>query len=103
MSLQEVAEILKRKKIICYGIAPFFIYSSDREEMAKAMETTGGQLYIENQSGTVQTIVENINKLEATRIEVKKEYKDVEYPELPFIILLSAVAGMIVLTKISKL
>lgn len=103
MSLQEAADILKRKKVICYGIAPFFIYSDEKAEMQRAMETTGGQLYIENQSGTVQAIVENINKLETSRIETKKDYRDIEYPALPFIILLISVSGMIVLTKITKL
>ena len=101
---KEAAELLKKNKIICYGICPDFMYyyGNLEEEMREAMEITGGQLFVENESGTVENIIKNITDLEATRVEVKKEYKDVDYPMVPFVILLVSLSMMFVCTRISK-
>ena len=102
ITMPEAGDILRDRKIVCYGIAPDFIYPDDRQEFQRTVEETGGKLFIEGKSGNVDTIVAEIQKLEATQIETKKEYNDVEYPFVPFMVLLVSASTMIVLAKISK-
>lgn len=103
ISLQQAAQLSKEKKITVYGIAPEQIQSQDKEELEKAVKTTGGELYIQSDKSTVPTIINNIQEKQKTLMKGQQEKKQIGKPEIPFILLIFSLFVLFILNKRVKL
>ena len=103
VSLTEAAEISKENNVTVFGIAPKEISDDKSTEMKNAMELTGGEYYEEASSGTVDSIVDNIEQEGKALIEVKEETRKIDRPMIPFIILLISIFILFLLDKKVKL
>lgn len=102
VTLPEAGKVCEDYNVVVYGIGTEFMYTQDMQEMRQVVEHTGGKFYIEEQSGSVRRIVQDIdthgkNLMQSTQYLVQKER-----PGLPFFFLLVGVSCFIVFLKISK-
>lgn len=101
-SLQEAAQLCKEKNIIVFGIGTGEMYNDKKEEMRQAMLTTGGKFYLEEEAGTFDNIVNDIETTSKSLVKSGKEYKEIPIMQLPFVLLLISISSMFVLIKISR-
>lgn len=87
LSLMEAAEYCKKAGVTVYGIGTKYMFSLDEAEMRKAVETTGGKFYLEEDGSAFKDIVDEIESKSASLVEGKTIYKEVETPEKCFIVL----------------
>lgn len=102
VTLQEAAQIAKRKNITIFGIAPKTIGTrseKDKTEFKKAVETTGGTLYTENSGTTISSIIDNIEQQQKTLMKGQKETRKIDKPQIPFIILVGSLLLLFILNK----
>lgn len=98
-TIEEAGRYSKNHNVIIYGIATANIKSSNLITFRNAVETTGGELYRSSSGETVDSIVKNIEKTSKNFIEGKEETIRMDIPEVPFIILLSCMLVLFILTK----
>lgn len=84
--LNEGAEICVDRNITVYGIGTSDMTTSNREEMKKAVEYTGGEFFIGSNSATFPKIVESIKAHSENLVADKSTYKDVDKPEVLIIL-----------------
>ncbi len=93
MNLKEAAEACKKNKVTVFGIFPdeenfyqpdFYNYDACISDFEKAVETTGGRVYVRTNDLPVSAIVQDIQKQEvmAVNMIVSKEIQDL--PLKPF-------------------
>jgi len=99
ISLKDAAKLAKKNIITVYGIAPDDIWSDNEEEFEEAMEIAGGELYKASSPSKVFKIINNIEEKEKSLIEMPKEIKKIDVPQIPFIILLVSVVALFVLIR----
>lgn len=99
VTLEKAAQLAKNKNITIYAVAPASITNDNKNKLQKATETTGGKLYIEENTNTVQSIVSNIEEQEKKLIKGKKETKKTDKPQIPFVTLLISFLALIILEK----
>lgn len=76
--------------------------SDNSKSMESAVRTTGGSFYIEEESGTVKSIINDINKQEKSLIKGNKELIKTDIITIPFIILMISISLMYMLASIIK-
>lgn len=103
VTVTKAGQIAKDRGIIVYALCPELTQDKDKQELRKAVETTGGSLYTETSSETVSDIVEKIEKTKKTEIQGTKETKRIDKPEVPFIILCISICILFILNKKVKL
>lgn len=103
VTVPKAGQIAKDRGIIVYALCPELTQDKDKQELRKAVETTGGSLYTETSSETVSDIVEKIEKTKKTEIQGTKETKRIDKPEVPFIILCISICILFILNKKVKL
>lgn len=69
VTLQEAADICTEKGIIVYGIGTKEMTDYDMEEMKTAVESTGGLFFLEEESGSINGIVNRINASQRTHMD----------------------------------
>lgn len=74
----------------------------DMDEMRAAVKKTGGEFYLEEESGTFGQIVKNIEKTSKSLLKEKTEIREVELVGVPFVVLLLSVSVMTIFVKITK-
>ena len=99
VSLQEAADICKRKKITVYGISPDTITNKDSIDFKTAVEKTGGTLYVQNNSATVSSIVNNIEQKEKNLKTGQNEIRKIDTPQIAFITLTISLLILFILNK----
>lgn len=91
LTLDEAAKVCKDRNIRVYGIATSTITEENEIAMKNAVELTGGRYYKETDySGNGQTVPEIVGSIEQTQKSLfkgNKKMKDVDKPEVPFVIL----------------
>ena len=98
-TLSEAAKLAKKNKIIVYGIAPSTIFPTDMLTMKLAVESTGGKYYTEGTDATVKDIVNEIEKTGKSLMKSKTENRIIDYPEVPFVLLMVSVIVLYILNK----
>lgn len=101
-SLEEAAKLCKSKGIVTYGVGTKEMYSDSTIEMSECMRLTGGEFYLEEESGSMDDIVENIEATAGTLITGSKKVIEHDYVQVPFAILLISIIGMCVTRKMLK-
>ena len=98
-TMEEAGKYSKNHNEIVYGIATANIKPRNLTSFRNAVEMTGGELYQSSSGETVDSIVKNIEKTSKNFIEGKEETIRTDIPEVPFIILLSCLLVLFILTK----
>lgn len=98
-TMEEAGKYSKNHNVIVYGIATANIKPRNLTSFRNAVEMTGGELYQSSSGETVDSIVKNIEKTSKNFIEGKEETIRTDIPEVPFIILLSCLLVLFILTK----
>lgn len=98
-TMEEAGKYSKNHNVIVYGIATANIRPNNLTSFRNAVEMTGGELYQSSSGETVDSIVKNIEKTSKNFIEGKEETIRTDIPEVPFIILLSCLLVLFILTK----
>ena len=101
-TLDEAASVCKSKNITVYGIGTKEMFDEDMDEMRAAVKKTGGEFYLEEESGTFGQIVKNIEKTSKSLLKEKTEIREVELVGVPFVVLLLSVSVMTIFVKITK-
>jgi len=88
-TLPQAADICASYDIIVYGIAPKgmggILSGADPEEFKAAVESTGGKLFIQSDSGTVNGIIDSIKALRANQTEAPPLTMRTDMPAVPFV------------------
>lgn len=99
VTLDQAADICKDHDVVVYGIGTNQMLDSDKENMKAAVTKTGGSFYLQEESGTVKHIVEEIEKESKYLIKGETEIQEVELVEVPAILLFCSVFLIILLKK----
>lgn len=99
VALPEAAELCKKRNVVVYGVGTKEMYETDLQEMKLAVEATGGQFYLEEESGTFKKIVENIEAKSEGLVKGNTFVTEVDYPRIPFILLVISCTIMYVVSK----
>lgn len=99
VTLGQAASLCKENNITVYGIGTSEMLDKDKETMKAAMIKTGGKFYLQEESGTVSDIVENIEKEGKSLVKGKKEIQEIPMVEAPAILLFSSVFVMFLCLK----
>ena len=98
-SLSEAASLAKDNNVIVYGIAPNSIRADDEISMRMAIEKTGGKYYTTASNTTVKDIVKEIESKAKNVTETKTNVRVIDYPQVPFVLLLISIIVLYVLNK----
>ena len=89
VSLEEAAKLCKSKEVVVYGLAPnpeTIKHVSDAstkvKNFEKAIDITGGNLYVQSENLTVSNIVKDIQNRQQIAAVEKTETKKVDKPEI---------------------
>lgn len=99
VNVEEAAKISKNKGIVVYSIATKNTTAKNGLELRKATELTGGQYFIQGQGETIENVVRNIESQEKTALEGDKKSVVIDYPQVPFIIILLGFTALIIVDK----
>ena len=102
VNLQEACDYCRKSKVTVYGIGTKLMYTSDKEEMMKAVQSTGGKFYLEENASTFHNIVEDIEKKSASLIKGKTIIKQIETPEKYYALLVISFIAFLILSIVLK-
>ena len=68
-SLKEAIDFAKRQKVEVIGLYPGSTLTTEGEDMKNQVESTGGEFYTMSSSGTVDSIVQNIEAQQKREVE----------------------------------
>lgn len=97
VTLDEAADICKENNVVVYGIETSQMYDDNKAEMESAVKKTGGTFYLQEESGTVKHIVEEIEKKGKNLVKGGTQIQEVEIVKVPVAILIFSVFFMLVL------
>ncbi len=98
VTLDDAAKISRSKGIKVFGIGTKIMSSEDRIALKEAVESTHGKLYNHSNS-TVDSIVKDIESTSKSLLKNQIETKKVDIPQVPFILLIISIIGLIVISK----
>lgn len=99
VTLDQAATLCKDKHVIVYGIGTSKMLAKNKMEMEAAMTKTGGKFYLQEESGTVSDIVENIEKEGKSLVKGTKEVQEIPLVKIPALLLFSSVFLMSICMK----
>lgn len=99
VTVDEAGEIARDKGILVYALCPELTQDKDKQELRNAVERTGGELFTETSSQTVSKIVEEIESTDKTEMKGSKETKQIDKPEIPFMILILSIIVLFITNK----
>lgn len=102
LSLEEAAGLCKENNITVYGIGTKNMYDNREAEMKSAVENTGGKFYLEEDSGSFNDIVTEIQKKSQNLVKGHHQVMEIECPETMFKILLLCMVSLVILTKLLR-
>ena len=98
LTLDQAAEISKRKNIIVYGIGTIDMIEENKNEFKNAVLKTGGSFYLPN-TQSVKKIVDNIESTSKSLIKVDSKKFKIDDPFVPFILLCTASICLIIINR----
>ncbi len=97
VTLGKAAEISRSKGVKVFGVGTEVMRETDRAEMKAAVERTGGKFY-EHSATTVNSIIDDIEATSKSLLDDQHETKVFDVPQVPFVLLVVAVAGIVLIT-----
>lgn len=101
--LDEAADLCLKKKITVYGIGTNLMADTDMASMKSAVEKTGGKFYLEEESGTVGSIVDRISKEAKSLVKGRIIVKEIPWIQMLIILLCISFALQILSVKLLKI
>ncbi len=101
VTLDKAAKISLSKGIKVFGIGTKTMNNDDKIAFKNAVENTHGKLY-EHSASTVNNIVKDIESTSKSLLKNQPETKKVDIPQVPFIMLLISIIGLIISKKVIK-
>ena len=111
VELNEAGDLCKKNKVTVFGIFPdretFSItndrdYEADLSDLKKNLEKTGGVVYEQSRTLTVDDIVKDIQKQEAMEVDEITTTRTVDVPETWIIVLVVSLIGFIAIGLVLK-
>lgn len=102
-TLDDAASICKNNGVTVYGVGTKEMTDENRESMKKAVESTGGQFFMEEESGTFDQIVTAIEKSSKNQVDAKMIVQEKSKVEWPFVALLIIFVMMTCIGRVIKL
>lgn len=102
-TLDEAASICKNNGVTVYGVGTKEMTPENKASMKKAVESTGGQFFLEEESGTFDQIVASIEKISKNLVKTRMLVQETPRIELPFIALVVAFAIMLAIGRVIKI
>lgn len=100
VTLDEAADICVRNDVTVYGIGTKEMTATNKKNMKNAVEKTGGTFFLEEESGSFSHIVDSINSMSKSLVNVKTITKEIPKIEVPFILMLITFGVMLGVTRI---
>lgn len=97
-TIDQAAEISRNRNIKVFGIGIKNMKDDLRREYKNAVERTGGKYY-EHSKTSLNSIVKDIEATSKTLLHSNIETKTVDIPQVPLIILLLSIIGIILISK----
>ena len=97
-TLDEAAELSKNKGIKVFGIGTKIMKENNKIDFKNSVLKTNGKYY-EHSKSTTDTIVEDIEKTSTTLLKDNKTTRNIDIPEIPFIIMIISIIGLIYMSK----
>ena len=98
VTLDKAAKISRNKKIKVFGIGTKIMKNKNKTEFKNAIEKTGGKFY-EHSISTVSNIVDDIEATSKSLLKNQIETKEIDIPQIPFIILILSIVGIIIISR----
>lgn len=98
VTLDKAAKISRSRGVKVFGIGTKKMKDENRLEFKSSVEKTGGKFY-QHSTSTVNNIVNNIEKTSKSLLENQSQTKELDIPQIPFIILIIAISFVILLSK----
>lgn len=98
VTLDKAAEISKSKNIKVFGVGTKLMKDQDRLDFKNAVKITNGKYYDHSYS-TANSIVNDIDNTSKSLLKKEVETKEIDLPEIPFIIMLLSMFGIIFISK----
>ncbi len=100
ISLVDAGKLSKSKNITVYTIAPSITTSRFGKDLETVANTTGGKYFVQGRGETIENIVNGIESQEKTLLKGNSKTVVIDYPEVPYILLLLGFVGLIVVDKV---
>ena len=100
--LKTAAEICKQRGITVYGIGTKEMTSHNMKEMKNAMEVTGGEFFLEEESGTFDAIVKRIESHSESLVPGDTYYVDLDRPRGMYILTLISVICVFLFARLLR-
>ena len=94
------AELAKKKNIKVHSITPITYKSEASKMLEDASKSTGGKYFIFNKGQTVNHVIQEIEQEEKSVLKGPVKSYIIDYPTIPFIILLVSFIVMIIIEKV---
>ena len=98
LTLDQAAEISKRKNVIVYGIGNYDIIEENKNEFKNAILKTGGSFYLSN-TQSVKKIVDNIESTSKSLIKIDSKKYKIDDPFVPFLLLCLSSLSLIIINR----
>lgn len=97
-TITEAAQLASGREITVYGISPETFFPRDTNQFRDAVQSTGGDFYIIDDSSFVAGVAQQINAKEAALLELPPSIRVLDEPHLPFVLTglgLATLAGFV--------
>lgn len=98
VTLEKAAQISKSKNIKVFGVGTKQMKDQDRIDFKNAVNITNGKYYDHSRS-TANSIVNDIDSTSKTLLKKQVETREIDLPEIPFVIMLISMIGIIFISK----
>lgn len=98
VTLDKASKISETKGVKVFGIGTKMMKGNDKLELKNAVEKTGGKFY-EHSTSTVNNIVNDIELTSKSLLDNQVETKKIDIPQIPFVILILSIVGIILISK----
>lgn len=102
ITVPEAGELAKKYKIAVYPLNPFD-YGKQAQELKDIATKTGGKYYSIDDVKQTDDIVKNIEEKEKSLRETSPTSTSVDHPEIPFIIIVISLLGILFLERVIRI
>ena len=102
ITVKEAAALCKERNITVYGIGTKEMTTENLVSMREAVEMTGGAFFLEESSGTYESIIDMIESKSENLVPGSTYYVDHDLPTNAFFALLISFTGLLVFAKLLK-
>lgn len=103
VTLDEAADICKKNNVTVYGVGTKEMTSENKSSMETAVQKTGGEFFLEEESGSFDEIVDAIERQSASLVKTTHEVRENAKLKAPFVLMLVTLMGVLVMSRVLRL